>query len=377
MVSEASGPVEVAFGRGTAQWREPIGAAVLARLDEVVRAVAEATDGRDPLPLDPEVRATIQADQERSARLGAVLFGRWLAEGRPPSREDLGELGQVGRRLAKVAGPVTRVVRANLAWLACIRRLLQEEGAQVGAPAELVDSLVACAEQSMGASLVRIARQFDEQLRQSEEQLAAKEQDLARQARQDPLTGVLNRLGLYEELARCCALGGAGEGQGRAPQGIRGLGPALVFVDLDGFKAVNDAQGHRVGDAALVALTRRVSGAVRHGDVVARYGGDELVVVCRRVPHLGWPCQLAARILCQLAKPVEVEGLELQLGGSAGVAIALGPGCHPDQLLRAADAAMYRAKAKGGGQFVLTFVAPEPADDPAGLARPRPATSAT
>jgi diguanylate cyclase (GGDEF)-like protein len=351
--------VTLAFGPGSDQWRKPLADALAERADEVVAQVAAATEGRDLLPEDPGVQASIQEDQDRSVRLGVQLLAGWFASGRPPEPEALVRLGEVGRRLAKVTGPVSRVVRASLAWRDSVRGVLREEGRRLGAPEELVESLVAGAEEAMAASLLQMARRFDEQLRQTEEQLVAKERDLARQARRDPLTGVLNRLGLYEELTRCCA--GEGGGTGRAARAGPRLGPAVVFVDLDGFKAVNDARGHRVGDAVLSALTRRVAGAVRRGDVVARYGGDELVVVCRAVPHLGWPCQLAARLLAQLSEPVEVEGSHVTLGASAGVAIALGPGCDPDRLLGAADAAMYRAKARGGGQFVLTFVGAPPA----------------
>jgi diguanylate cyclase (GGDEF)-like protein len=159
----------------------------------------------------------------------------------------------------------------------------------------------------------------------------AREADLRHRATHDVLTGMLNRAALAEELSTTLA-----DGQ-RA---------AVLFLDLDRFKLVNDTHGHAVGDALLVALGRRLATVVRPGDTVARFGGDEFVVLC---PAAGEPEQaldVAQRLSRALEEPFLVDGHELFLSGSVGVAIGL-PSDRPEDVLRDADNAMYRAKEQG------------------------------
>ncbi len=125
---------------------------------------------------------------------------------------------------------------------------------------------------------------------------------------------------------------------------------AVIFVDLDGFKAVNDALGHDAGDELLVAVAGRLRDGLRAGDVVARLGGDEFLVYMDRVNDRAVAERGAARILAELAKPYRVKGSGATVGASAGVAFSRD---YTDVrlLLRDADAAMYAAKARGGGRY--------------------------
>jgi diguanylate cyclase (GGDEF)-like protein len=153
----------------------------------------------------------------------------------------------------------------------------------------------------------------------------------------DALTGLPNRTWLMDRLERRTGT-------------AAGLG--LLFVDLDGFKAVNDRLGHHAGDEALVEAARRLTGCARSGDTLARLAGDEFVLVCDGLGEAD-ARGVADRIVEAIAAPMVLGcGSEVALGASVGVAF-LGAGQDGDALLRSADAAMYRAKRAGGGRVVL------------------------
>ena len=155
----------------------------------------------------------------------------------------------------------------------------------------------------------------------------------------DPLTGLANRL-LFHELLEKARL--------RAQRSHHTT--AVLFVDLDRFKAVNDRFGHAVGDALLVAVAAALSGAVRPGDSLARLSGDEFVILCEDLTDPTQAERIAERIAHALREPFDVEGNLVSISASVGVAFS-GPGeSVPQSLLRDADFAMYQAKAEGGGQ---------------------------
>jgi diguanylate cyclase (GGDEF)-like protein len=152
------------------------------------------------------------------------------------------------------------------------------------------------------------------------------------QARTDALTGLVNRAGLERELARRAA--------GRQPY-------AVLLIDLDGFKAVNDRWGHAGGDELLIEVGHRLSGLVAGAGVAARLGGDEFVVVAGS-PAGPLSVLLAHEVTRAVARPVVVQGRPVTVRASVGVVHGWA-GDAPDRLLHAADMAMYRAKAAGGG----------------------------
>ncbi len=164
----------------------------------------------------------------------------------------------------------------------------------------------------------------------------------------DPLTGLANRKALVTEVA-----GVAANHAHRAVQGDpRGF--ALLLLDLDRFKNVNDALGHEVGDRLLVAVADRLASAARPGDLVARLGGDEFAIVAKRLDHPEQARALAERIEQALVNPVVLDGLPLDVGGSIGVAIFPEHGSDFATLLRRADVAMYSAKHSGDGIAVYS-----------------------
>ncbi|MCD6059996.1 MAG: diguanylate cyclase [Moraxellaceae bacterium] len=156
----------------------------------------------------------------------------------------------------------------------------------------------------------------------------------------DRLTGLPNRSLLEERLAAACTAART-----------RGGRLAVLFVDLDGFKPINDSMGHKVGDELLVEVARRMTGQVRSGDTVARMGGDEFIVLLAGPGRQEDALCVAERVLQALALPYEIGHNELHLTASIGIATSDGCLDDPAKLLQQADLAMYRAKQQGRNNF--------------------------
>ena len=168
---------------------------------------------------------------------------------------------------------------------------------------------------------------------------------LEHQATHDALTGLANRAASTAHLAR--ALDAARDGRAHV---------AVLFVDLDGFKGVNDAHGHRAGDDVLREVAQRLTSAVRDGDVAGRLGGDEFVVVLTDVRDVDDVLAVAQRVVEEVAEPIVADGHLVTVGASVGAAVSDGgsePLAGPSALLHEADTAAYRAKARGRGRVEL------------------------
>ncbi|MGI5241434.1 putative bifunctional diguanylate cyclase/phosphodiesterase [Dactylosporangium sp. CA-139066] len=126
---------------------------------------------------------------------------------------------------------------------------------------------------------------------------------------------------------------------------------AILFLDLDGFKEVNDSLGHAAGDHLLIQVATRLTEAVRDGDTVARFGGDEFAVLIDSVAGPGDADELATRIVAALDEQFHIENQEMHVQGSIGIALTGPDARDADQLMRNADLAMYRAKSAGSGRF--------------------------
>ncbi|HYT09589.1 MAG TPA: GGDEF domain-containing protein, partial [Mycobacteriales bacterium] len=213
------------------------------------------------------------------------------------------------------------------------------------------------------------------------------QEELRRTALTDPLTGLGNRLLLVARLQRAIiglAAGGAagpvgpggagpvgasgpgpvgpvgpgGAGPvaagGAGPVGSGGAGPvAVIAVDLDGLKRVNDTHGHATGDELLRETARRLRSAVRERDLVARLGGDEFVLVCVDVDEVG-AAALAERIVAEISIPYSLPGgVTAWSGASVGVTVTADPSADVDRLLAQADRALYAAKSEGGNRYAV------------------------
>jgi diguanylate cyclase (GGDEF)-like protein/PAS domain S-box-containing protein len=167
------------------------------------------------------------------------------------------------------------------------------------------------------------------------------EEQMRQQALHDSLTGLANRTLCRDRILHALAVSDREESCA-----------AVLFVDVDNFKRVNDLFGHAAGDELLIALAQRMVAAVRPTDTVARLGGDEFVVVCESVDErtalaLGW------RVAAAVQEPLNAAGTEHQLAASIGIALGSGAGTDPDVLIGHADAAAYRAKERGTGRVEL------------------------
>jgi diguanylate cyclase (GGDEF)-like protein len=154
-------------------------------------------------------------------------------------------------------------------------------------------------------------------------------------ATHDTLTGLPNRHSFYEQLQHTLRIAE----RSNAPF-------AVVFVDLDGFKPINDVLGHAAGDAVLKSVARRLEHCVRKCDVVARIGGDEFVIILSDVHKTAVP-SVARKIIDTVAMPHEFNGKPVTLTSSVGVATYPDSGRSVDELVARADAAMYRSKRAG------------------------------
>jgi diguanylate cyclase (GGDEF)-like protein len=188
---------------------------------------------------------------------------------------------------------------------------------------------------NQSGALLSVALEQDAMLRSLREQ----ERQLRHAATYDHLTGLPNRT-LFLDRLQQTALRTARDPRHRY---------AVLFLDLDGFKEINDTLGHAAGDRVLVEVARRISGIMRETDTAARFGGDEFLILLTGVTDERTPDRIAARIEASLAEPVPFNGEWVRIAASIGVARSGGSGVGAEELLRAADAAMYEAKSARKG----------------------------
>jgi diguanylate cyclase (GGDEF)-like protein/hemerythrin-like metal-binding protein/PAS domain S-box-containing protein len=274
----------------------------------------------------------------------------------------------------------TLLVQSDLIALALVRgatlmfanaaftRLFGRSGDMTGTP---VDALVAPAHRNRVASVLRdagntqaicVAEALRDDRRMVEVELHARElsaggetlcaifaQDVTDRARtaarlnllafSDPLTGLANRA-LFADRLRQVALDARRDGTSFA----------LLMLDLDGFKPVNDRHGHAVGDAVLQQVAQRLLGCLRTAETVARLGGDEFAVLFPAIKHHKAAASVAERLLAAIRQPIVAGGARLMLSATAGIAMFPEHGRTVEHLLIAADTALYAAKREGGGR---------------------------
>jgi diguanylate cyclase (GGDEF)-like protein/PAS domain S-box-containing protein len=168
------------------------------------------------------------------------------------------------------------------------------------------------------------------------------EADLVHKTLHDALTGLPTRQLFLQRLLHA-----------RSERLLTGSGVAVLFVDMDGFKEINDSLGHHAGDELLIAVAGRLREAIRPGDDVARYGGDEFLVLAAEVDSVAHATQLAWRLANTLRAPFSVAGELVRVTASVGIAFSSDPREEPEELVRKADAAMYVAKQRGSNRVAV------------------------
>lgn len=246
--------------------------------------------------------------------------------------------------LGLLAWLVPRLMR-RLSQLKTLMAEVAEHGDYAARAPDTVPDEIGALARVFNGMLEQIQRRDSHLERELAERRRAETQ-LAYTAMHDAVTGLPNRHYFNEALSRMMA--GASE---------RGRHVALMFLDLDNFKQVNDTLGHDVGDALLASVARRLRERLREDDLVCRLGGDEFAVVLEHVDSNDDALEVAAKLLEALFQPFLVGARNIHTGTSIGVAVSGPQAPTAEQLLKNADVAMYQAKSQGRGQVTLHHAA--------------------
>ena len=236
---------------------------------------------------------------------------------------------------------VALITKLNLWWKDATCLVLAEEAGRLGISDGTLDATTEMVDRSCNASLVNMAKQYDNEL----DELHAR---LLHLASHDQLTGLANRALLLSRLETAIA---------RLDRHSGGL--AVVFMDLDDFKSVNDAFGHNHGDELLTVIGERFTCLMRSEDTVARFGGDEFVALFEDLTNPAYEAEaLAERLHRAVAEPIPIAGQLLHITASIGVAVVAGSDCRSEEVLIEADRTMYGAKRGGRNRVAVVEMTP-------------------
>jgi diguanylate cyclase (GGDEF)-like protein len=327
-----AGRSEPSDGRGP---HPALGEALGRRAEESARAAAARVDEFTWTGQPPS--QTYLTARYQHMWFGTMLVARWLVTGVVANPDELAWISHSGRSAALEGLSVVNIARAYLIWRDVVIEILTEEAPRTGAPDAALDIAVRVVRATCDGNLMRMTRTFDSHLKEIASELEAERRHLREATLHDQLTGLANRILLYDRIGHAIA------------QSFRdGESLAVLLIDLDGFKDINDSLGHRHGDRVLVELATRLTATVRRSDTVARLGGDEFVIVLPDTTR-SRAVAIAGKLLHTVAQPLCVDGDTRSLWASIGVAIFPEDGDDVDALLLAADHAMYTAKRAGGG----------------------------
>ena len=329
----------VSAGRETAEGLIAIGVRLRERRAEVERR-AEALNRAAELQLTEAAHASIQ----RVIEVATDAFAQWLSgHGEAAARQAGDEAATIFGQLAiQREVPLYELTKRTLRWRDAVSSVLDEIADELHASRQVHRQVHRMLRRSADVTLVRLCEAFERERSLVDDELDRRQQELVFMATHDPLTGLPNRTLIIDRAEQLIARG----------QRERRLCAAL-FIDLDGFKAVNDGLGHRAGDDLLRSVAARLESTIREADTLGRLGGDEFVVLADGAPLAAGPGLLAGRLLDSLRQPFEIDaapGGRVTLTASIGIAIA--DGHDAQDLLRDADVAMYRAKLSGRNRYL-------------------------
>jgi diguanylate cyclase (GGDEF)-like protein len=271
--------------------------------------------------------------RETTLLISNLLVARWLITGETMNQDEAAWLEQRGRLAAAEQLSIVNVTRSYLVWRDVAIAALNEDGARLAVSSEVLEDARQSVRISADAAIMRMARSYDAETDRLRGQLAEEREAYRHQALHDALTGLPNRVLLHDRLQQAI---NAARRHGRLV--------ALLMIDLDAFKQVNDDHGHETGDQVLRRVARALQTSVRSSDTVARLAGDEFAVVLPDCRSRESAQQAAAKIERALVQPLQVAGVEVAVGGSIGISYFPDDGDDSDALLSVADVAMYHAK---------------------------------
>jgi diguanylate cyclase (GGDEF)-like protein len=317
-----------------------LGLALRSRNDEVAEIVRERWEAarRDRQPVSEQVREDVQ----RFCRSGTEQIVTYLITGLAASAAETTSQAAPGRAAANRSVALADLVKLYFYWRDIVIEVINEEAERLGSDPAAVELATVAVRMGSDAALVRVAKVFDNHRNQLQAQLEEEQNRLTHQALHDVLTGLPNRVLFLERLAQSV------ESAAR-----RSIHSAVLFIDIDRFKSVNDIAGHAAGDQLLIGVARRLREVLRPGDTVARLGGDEFVALCENLYDVQKEAVAIAERICQtVAQPFSAAGNELFTSASIGVAFVR-PGDDPHVLVARADSAMYMAKQRGRSRWEL------------------------
>jgi diguanylate cyclase (GGDEF)-like protein len=317
-----------------------LGSALNARTGEVVARIVQRS-----VESGKTLDRIVESSFEEVGVVSTVAVARWMAgEGESVAREVGQESWRIFAQLAsQQEAALNEVTKRCLRWRDCAAEVLEESAAELGISARTLEHGLRMLQRSLDVTLVRMCQSFEDERQRSHEELTSRQKELVFLATHDALTGLPNRTLILDRIEQTLT---------RAR--LKQEPVAVLFVDLDNFKAINDSLGHNVGDELLCAVARRLEGVIRETDALGRLGGDEFVVVADGLSLAAGPELIAERLLDAFAEPFTLgEEEETRVFAKPSIGIATGGRTSPEELLRDADIAMYRAKWGGKGRYLI------------------------
>ena len=317
-----------------------LGLALRARTEELAQRILGRWEvGRgDPSPVTDRVRE----DVLRFCLSGAAQITDYLITGVVATREQTASQATPGRAAANQSVSLADLIKMHLIWRDLTVEMLEEEAARLESDPAALELACTVTRSGSDSAIVRVAKVFDKHRIQLQAQLEEEQTRLTHQALHDALTGLPNRVLFLERLAQSV------EAAAR-----RSIHSAVLFIDVDRFKEVNDTHGHAAGDQLLIGVARRLREVLRPADTVARLGGDEFVVLCENLYDVQKEAVAIAERICKtMTQPFSAAGNELFTSASVGLAFVR-PGDDPHVLVARADSAMYMAKQRGRSRWEI------------------------
>jgi diguanylate cyclase (GGDEF)-like protein len=321
--------------------RQVLSAALHERANDVSQTVLATWQQRAP---DSAARADLRVrdDVIRTTTIATLAVAEFLMTGGNESEEQRRVTSATGKAPLRDTISLADLTKLFLYWRDATIAAVREECDRLGLAHDVAAEATAVVRAGSDGSIVRMNKQFDTERRRLQHELAEEQERLLHQAFHDALTGLPNRRLFFDRLTHALEIATR-----------RPTATALLFLDVDRFKAVNDTFGHGTGDAVLVSVAERLSNAVRASDTVARLGGDEFVVLCEDLHDPpDEAVDLAQRITNDLVLPMPILGHVLTVSASVGIAVTA-TDADPDTFLMRADHAMYVAKRRGPGNHEL------------------------
>ena len=282
---------------------------------------------------------------EEVGAVSTVAVARWMAgEGEAVAREVGQESWRIfGQLASQREAALNEVTKRCLRWRDCAAEVAEESARELALAPETIAHALRMLQRSLDVTLVRMCQSFEDERQRAHEELTSRQKELVFLATHDSLTGLPNRTLILDRIEQMLT-------RARVMQEP----VAVLFLDLDNFKAINDSLGHNAGDELLCAVARRLEGVIRETDALGRLGGDEFVIVADGLSLAAGPELIAERLLEAFAEPFTLgEAEETRVFAKPSIGIATGGRSSAEELLRDADIAMYRAKWGGKGRYLI------------------------